>query len=133
MTKEQLNNFKKLYKIFKKMANEIAIKFAEYFKINFDFIKIRLVDNYVTIKYCQHSFDYYSDEDEIDYLQIKYEDLLLEYDDVIKKVINERQEEIEFEKELERQKEEKKHQEEFQNNLELYNKLKKKFEPKYDD
>jgi len=133
ITKEQLNNFKKLYKIFKKMANEIATKFAEYFKIDFDFIKIRLVDNHVTITFCQHNDAYYSGEDEIDYLQIEYEDLLLGCDNVIKKLIDERQQEINFEKQREKEKEEKEQQRELENELELYNKLKNKFEPKYDD
>jgi abortive infection bacteriophage resistance protein len=133
MTKEQIDNFKELYKIFETMAEKIATKFADTFKIDFDFIKIRLRENYVTINYCQHNDAYYSGEDEIDYLPIEYEDLLLGYDNIVKKVIDERQQDIDSEKQKEKEKKEKEQQRELENELELYNKLKNKFEPIYDD
>jgi hypothetical protein len=133
MTKEQIETFKKLHKLFHEMAEEISKKFSEFFKINFDFNRIRLGDNYITITYYQYSHDYYDGEDEIDYFSVEYNELLFGQEKVLEKLIKERQQEIELEKEQEKQKEIEKHQKEFQNELELYEKLKKKFSPIYDD
>lgn len=133
MTKEQIEIFKELHKIFDEVTERIAQKFSEVLKINYDFRRIRLNDNYISVTYYDYNSSYYDGEDEIDYITIDYEDLLLGEEKVLENLINERKEKIKFEEELERQGEEKKRQEEFQSELELYNKLKKKFEPKYDD
>jgi hypothetical protein len=132
MTKEQIENFKELCKIFNDIGERISEKFSEILKIDCGFHKIRLKNNYISITYYDYDDSYYYSENEIDCITIDYEDLLLGEEKVLENLINKRKKEIEFEKELERQKEEENHQKEFQNELELYNKLKKKFEPKYD-
>lgn len=133
MTKEQIEIFKELREIFNDISTRICEKFSEILKIDFDFNRIRLRENHISITYYQYNDSYYDGEDEVDYITIDYEDLLLGEEKVLENLINERKEKIKFEEELERSVIERKQQEEFQNELDLYNKLKKKFEPKYDD